>query len=515
MTSISNGQLAPDNGEIKKSGTQVNLEDTEKNLRSELTGLSKHEYGVNRQILGKKYGMTLNLLDGLYKECETKGNKTQDERNEIVEQLEEWPNEVNGEELANHIRTCINRYCVLPDHCDVALTLWILSSYSMNNFRIYPKLTIYSPQMRCGKTTTLEVLQSLSYRALAASNLTSAVIYRVIQKHQPTLLIDEADTFLEGNHEMRGIINSGHNKSGAAVLRCHGDTNDPVKYSTWTPTVIAKIGEIPSTIADRSILVPLQRKPADISVDKLPIDLVELNLDIRRKILKWTIDNADHIARQESEIPDVNNNRASDNWLPLITIADLISSEWKALARDAMLNIERMKSVEDDTTLLLRDIRELCEKEKDWIKAIPSRDLAEQLNKLHDSPWPSMRRDQGISGTVLSKMLRPFGLIASTKRVSLYKTVRAYDRERFDAVCEQYIPRKDVTSSQINTDALSVYSKDNTSIDVSDSKYFESNSNADCDDVTSFPEDSAVDLMPPDDQEWLEDYEKSERNKKF
>jgi hypothetical protein len=60
-------------------------------------------------------------------------------------------------------------------------------------------------------------------RPLPTSNATVSTIFRVIEMARPTLLIDEADTFLRENDELRGIINSGHRKGGADpshVERC-------------------------------------------------------------------------------------------------------------------------------------------------------------------------------------------------------------------------------------------------------------------------------------------------------
>jgi hypothetical protein len=46
--------------------------------------------------------------------------------------------------------------------------------------------------------------------AVTASNITADAIFRVVAAATPTLCIDEADTFVQGNEDMRGIINSGH-----------------------------------------------------------------------------------------------------------------------------------------------------------------------------------------------------------------------------------------------------------------------------------------------------------------
>jgi putative DNA primase/helicase len=52
---------------------------------------------------------------------------------------------------------------------------------------------------RCGKTTLLDVLARLVLRPLSAANATPAAIIRVVEAHRPTLLVDGADTFLQGN----------------------------------------------------------------------------------------------------------------------------------------------------------------------------------------------------------------------------------------------------------------------------------------------------------------------------
>src|SRR5690606_3441587 len=107
----------------------------------------------------------------------------------------------------------------------------------------FPKLSFISPEKRCGKTTTMEVVQALCRDGVLASNLSKAVLYRITADDlQPTLIIDEADTYIKnGDPELVGIINSSHNKSGATVLKCLGDSEGyGVKaHSTWMPMVLA------------------------------------------------------------------------------------------------------------------------------------------------------------------------------------------------------------------------------------------------------------------------------------
>ena len=177
-----------------------------------------------------------------------------------------WPedkpsrNPVDGESLLDSIVSEIRRYIVLPDLTVEAITLWIVAVHCHNNWAVSPRLAFVSPEKRCGKTTALSVIQNLVPRPLPASNITSAAVFRAIEKASPTLLIDEADTFLPDNDELRGVLNSGHNRAQAYVVRTVGDTHEPTRFCTWAPVVIAMIGELPDTLQDRSITIHLKRK---------------------------------------------------------------------------------------------------------------------------------------------------------------------------------------------------------------------------------------------------------------
>src|SRR5690606_12160382 len=113
-----------------------------------------------------------------------------------------------------------------------ALALWSIFSYGFNASNIAPKLLIHSPEKRCGKTTLLDVLSELVWKPILASNITPAVIFRVIESVGGTIMIDEADTFIRNNSELAGIINSGHRKKHATVWRCDGDKSEPKAFST-------------------------------------------------------------------------------------------------------------------------------------------------------------------------------------------------------------------------------------------------------------------------------------------
>jgi len=89
-----------------------------------------------------------------------------------------------------------------------------------------------SPDIGCGKTTMLSVLAELTPAPLFVSDLTPAGLYRAITRAKHTLLSDEGDTMLSGNTPLRRLLNSGHCRDGARVLRADN------AFDTWCPKVL-------------------------------------------------------------------------------------------------------------------------------------------------------------------------------------------------------------------------------------------------------------------------------------
>ena len=192
----------------------------------------------------------------------------------LIEDLKPATTPFDMEKLLNNIEKYISERTILPKGADTAITLWIAGTYNINAFRIFPKLTIISPQKRCGKSTLLDLIEAFSSRSIMTSNISPAAIFRLIDAYQPTLIIDEADTFLaNSNSDIAGIINSGHAQTRAFVTRCAGENHDPKSFSTWSPMAIASIGGLQPTIMDRSIIIPLRRKTLNESIEDIPHDL--------------------------------------------------------------------------------------------------------------------------------------------------------------------------------------------------------------------------------------------------
>ena len=409
---------------------------------AELATLTPVEYDQQRTKVAEELGIRVSTLDAQIDSQRPKSERPAEQPDELVTGIEPWTDSVNGDELAQRIERVIKTYCVLDRSRVTATVLWSMAAYSVDAFRIFPKLGVSSPQKRCGKTTYLETVSAFCPRSLLASNISAAVMFRVIEKWQPTLVIDEMDTFIDGNDELRGIINSGHTRKTAYVLRCDGDSHDPTKYSTWAPCILAKIGEFPDTIADRIISVELQRKLTTDNVSRLPVDLDDQLLSLRRKCQRWSDDNFIKLSVSEPESPNVSNDRAKDNWLPLLATADLIGGQWPEKARAAMSGIENATSKDDGDDLpimLLRDIRKVITDHR-WNHVVHSSRLVKELNALEERPWPSLRNDKGLSPHKIASMLKPFGLRSSSRRVpGSASTQKGYSIDQLNDVFSRYL----------------------------------------------------------------------------
>lgn len=356
-------------------------------------------------------------------------------------QHEAWPEPVDGMALFNELSGTFKRYLALQQHQPEALALWTIFSHCHNASNIAPKLLIHSPEKRCGKTTLLDVLSELVWQPILASSITPAAIFRVIESIGGTLMIDEADTFISRNSELTGIINSGHRKKHAMVWRCDGDKNEPKAFSTWAPTIIAMIGKPQDTIVDRSIIITMRRKTDEEQVDRFIQHRAEADLKtLARKIAKWCADNFDDLQNADPEMPEGLNDRAEDNWRPLLAIADLISADCSISARNAAINLNRNEMGDENasaSTMLLNDMRDVFDMERS--DRIATDKLLNYLNEMEERPWADWNRGRPITPAQIANKLRPFGIAPQKMRFG-QSSIRGYEREQFSDAFTRYLP---------------------------------------------------------------------------
>jgi putative DNA primase/helicase len=404
----------------------------------------------------------------------------------IFDTIVPHPAPVNIAELLAEIEGVIKRHVVLSEPAAAALAVWVLHSYTFELRDTVAYVAIESPEKRCGKTTLLSVLAAMASKSIIASNITVGALFRAIHTCTPTLFIDEADTFLAGNSIMRGIINSGNTRRTAYVLRlaaskrrdavqrrladsvpggsappeqgdvtitgslpraatntlappdfpAEGTDNGLKKYSCWCPKVIAMIGEVPDTIADRSIVVKMARK----LTTETCAPLSELNTsEIKAKCARFARDMAQFIAEAGKIRGEGLNDRAADTFDPLFVIARLAGEEWEEKLREAALALSSTADIENSGSGLILDIMDIIG--ESGREKMFSRDIVASLRegglKSQTLKNPSLNEHQ------MARILRPYGVKPIAMRIG--KEVRSrYLGEDFRDALKRYVSKENI-----------------------------------------------------------------------
>jgi 5S rRNA maturation endonuclease (ribonuclease M5) len=410
-------------------------------LIAQLAALPRIEYAKRRKDAAKGLGITLAELDKIVAEARGETSAATPERWSVTP----WDTVINTAELLAALRDTFMRYIIMPLHAAIAMALWTLHAWALDAAYVSPFLMFSSPEMRCGKSTALALLYRVGPRTALASNISPAAIFRYVEASHPTLLIDEAETFVTGNEEVRGILNSGHTRDTAIIIRLVGDNHEPKEFSTWSAKAIASIGKLSGTLRDRSIILPMKRKKPNERVAKLRGRDTDEFLELRRKARRWADDNVAALKEACPSIPEVLNDRAADNWEPLLAIADLAGNEWPRLARTAAVKLSADSEVgaESDKVRLLADIRAIFEELA--LDRLPSASLVAELVKDADGRWAAYGRNskpitQRQVATLLSEFTTPSGAKIKPRNVRTDgKVPKGYAREDFADAFERYL----------------------------------------------------------------------------
>jgi putative DNA primase/helicase len=401
-----------------------------------LASLSPFEYEQQRVSMADKLGVRVSILDQEVEKIRKENNP--EKTKSLVEELDPWPDLVTGAELLNTIFQTVKEYMVIPDESAVVCALWTVLSYAYNNFVCVPILAVQSPVKRCGKSRLITgVLNALCYRALSASNVTGPTVFRVIEKYHPCLVLDEGDTYMPEDECLRGIINSGHIRQTAFVLRCNINTLEPECFSTWCPKIIGGIGRLPDTLQDRAVAIDLKRKLATESTKRLTLNFNDECLHSRRKCLRWCQDHEHELKHANPQLPQIDNDRALDNWTPLLAIADLVGGSWPEKARSAMMKFEGQKDDDNIRIILLQDIKKVFDER--GCPRLWTHNLIEALVAMEDRPWCEWKKGKDITPVGLAKMLKPFGVTSIQIRQN-DKNKKGYEFKQFEDIFDRYIP---------------------------------------------------------------------------
>jgi putative DNA primase/helicase len=425
-------------------------------LLHELAGLSPLEYDRRREAAAKLLGVRVTTLDA---EVATRRPSQERERETSTPVLftdpEPWPEPVNGSILLDTLTTLFACHASLPEGGADALALWTLHTHAHDAAQVSPILCLSSPQKRCGKTTVLSLLRAVVRRPLPASNITAAALFRATELWRPTLLIDEADTFLRDSDELRGVLNSGHTRATAYIIRTVGDTHEPRAFCTWAPKAIALIGGVPATLADRAIVLPMRRKLPGETITRLRLEQLSGFQNLHRQCLRWATDHLACLAETAPVVPTNLHDREADNWRPLCAIAEVAGDAWPTRVMQAISALVAWGTDDETATiLLLQDVAQIFTQRQ--TDRITSKDLVEALRTLEERPWPEWKHGKPISPRQVAALLAPFGVVPKNLRTPTGVARGYLLADCLDAFA-RYLPSTSATPLQLSNDADSPY----------------------------------------------------------
>lgn len=419
--------------------------------------LPSNYYERVREKVSRTFGFRPGYLDKLRKkEKHTQALQRDGQGTPItMDAVPPWDGLVDIRTVLNDLATTVHKYIYLSPAAADAVALWIAYTWLYDSFNIAPILCVVSPTRRCGKTHLMELICNTVNRPMPSSNISAAAVYRAIEEAHPTLLMDEADSFLGMREDLRGIINSGHTRKMAYVIRVVGDDQEVRMFSTFSPKAISLIGKPPSTIADRSIFIHLQRKRPDqvtnaFRQDRLPEEMYET----RQKLARWAQDAEPYILDLElKNDPPFLNDREADNWRSLFAIANAASRpdeehSWFARAMDAARILSAGADDDDLNTQLLTDIYTVFRMADRPIRLSTSY-IIEQLANMEERRWGELCKGKTITPRRLGDILRGFG-IQSTQWKDGGTNYRGYHFEDFRRYEASYIVSE--TPPQSGTD---------------------------------------------------------------
>ena len=335
----------------------------------------------------------------------------------------------------------VRRYVVLSDDQAVAATLWAAHTHAIEAADCTPYLHVTAATKRAGKTRLLDVLEPLVPRPWRTDRVSAAVLVRKIDAEHSTLLLDESDAALTTGtayaETLRGVLNSGYRRSGKVSL-CAGGSGYR-DFATFAARPLPG-GQLPDTVADRSIPIRLQRRMVSEPVARWrDRESQAAAAPLATRLAQWARMAVPKLRIARPKLPAALDDRAADVWEPLLAIADRAGDEWPARARQSAEALSGRHEDPDPLVQLLGDIRAVLDQEHGAV--IPTNVLLDRLVDAEDRPWSEWRRGHPLTARGLACLLGPLG-VHPDRCDTPNGRCRGYRREAFQDAVARYLPHE-------------------------------------------------------------------------
>ena len=331
---------------------------------------------------------------------------------------------ITGADLLKRVETFLRRFVVMGEDLPSLLALWLMGTYCYTVFEYFPYLVLRSPEKRCGKSRTLDLISMLGFNAhQPTASPTEAQIFREPREDGGVQIYDEMEG-MTGDKErwsaVTSVFNAGFHK-GQVVTRYRrsGQGQQKETFETFVPRAIASISALETTLEDRSIMVMMQRLLPGQQTERFSLRRLDQQAQILRDDLHiFALTTAPLIADlyDGSEFPGLSglDHRAVDLWEPLLSIAAVIdASGGTRTLTDRMIHLaERLggdrasRSADDPNPIIIEVLDEYLGLGTE--AKVRAEDLAEKVRTRLG--WDS------LTLKALANRLHPLGLRSSRWR---------------------------------------------------------------------------------------------------
>jgi Protein of unknown function (DUF3631) len=346
--------------------------------------------------------------------------------------VEAWPEPVVTAVLLRGLIDKINQHIALRHpHEALVIALWVMMAW-VHEVAIHSTfLVATSAEPDSGKSTLLGVLYYLTPKPVNAVEVTAATVYRLIDREKATFILDEADDLFKRKVDLSHIFNAAWDRSKKVprMEKING-VSTTVWFSPFSPKIVGLLGmNMPRALRGRCIVIKTWPKRLEDKQEFNDVD-DEVFAELRRKLARWSTDNAAVLKDARPLYPAGFINRLQVNWRLLLAIVELAGGSWPKQAREAAERISRTTTKPSYGLQSLQAFQQIFASGR---TAITSQETVAVLTADPDSVWCEYNHGGPITQRQVAAILEPFDIhpivIHPTGRSS--PSPRGYKLEQF------------------------------------------------------------------------------------
>lgn len=183
---------------------------------------------------------------------------------------QDWDSDEHDDKLMmDLVRVCSEYVDLQSVDWDFAVASWILYTWIPELFPVLPRMLINGPT-NTGKSRVTDLVRLLGNKGLVSNDMSPAVMYRIAERFQPTLIYDEAQDMVIDKEKMASILNifkGGYDRR--PIYRMNENNSDFDIFHLESPMIMAvKNWEPPEDCINRSLNVNMIKKRRPISKER-------------------------------------------------------------------------------------------------------------------------------------------------------------------------------------------------------------------------------------------------------